>query len=88
MVKRDLQSNQKLFLINTKTALLKVNHVEHQTQTMLAGKRLNVVSGKLGEISNGGIANSGVVTGLLVSFAHCTLRVIKAVDMYYNSAGM
>ena len=24
----------------------------------------------------------------LVSFAHCTLRVIKAVDMNYNSAGM
>ena len=47
-----------------------------------------MVSGKLGEISNGGIANSGVVTGLLVSFAHCTLRVIKAVAINYNSAGM
>ena len=47
-----------------------------------------MVSEKLGEISNGGIGNSGVVTGLLVSFAHCTLRVIKAVDMNYNSAGI
>ena len=40
---------------------------------------------KLHEISNGGIANSRVVTGLLVPLAHCTLCVIIVFDMNSNS---
>ena len=85
MVKRFLHSNQKLFLINTKSALSTVNHVEHQTQTM---SRYVIECRELGEITNGGIAYSRVFTGLLGPFAHCTLRVIKAVDMNSNSDGM
>ena len=39
---------------------------------------------ELGEITNGGIAYSSVVTGFLVPLAHSTLRVIKAVDWNFN----
>ena len=69
-----------LFLINTKTALLKVNHMEHQTQTMSVRDWM--------WCQGSWVRSAMGASQTLVSFAHCTLRVIKAVDMNYNSAGM